>query len=171
MAETAGWDLRRWRESRGWDVSRLARELRQAARESGQDVAVHAGLVKMIPRWEKGDRVPRERYRLLYERLGYRPSGDGISPVPAADLDDSAVAGQVAANKEQIARIREYLASARAGGRAEAITARVADLPGEDEIRRRARDPDAAVATLREIVRLSNQLLGLLAEGGDDDDQ
>src|SRR5262249_52832987 len=55
--------LRRWRQSQGWDVPRMARELRKAARDSGEDVAAHHGLVKMIPQWERGDRAPRERYR------------------------------------------------------------------------------------------------------------
>lgn len=44
----------------------MARELRRAARDTGEDVAAHHGLVKMIPQWERGDRAPRERYRLLY---------------------------------------------------------------------------------------------------------
>ena len=71
--------LRRWRQSRGWDVPRMARELRKAARDSGEDVAAHHGLVKMIPQWERGNRAPRERYRLLYlkvfEDLGGLPHG------------------------------------------------------------------------------------------------
>ncbi|HEY1344983.1 MAG TPA: hypothetical protein VGF54_08370 [Streptosporangiaceae bacterium] len=58
----------------------MARELRKAARDSGEDVAAHHGLVKMIPQWERGDRVPRERYRLLYlkiftDMLGGLPHG------------------------------------------------------------------------------------------------
>ena len=61
--------LRRWRESQGWDVPRMARELRKAARDSGEDVAAHHGLVKMIPQWERGGRAPRERYRLLYLKI------------------------------------------------------------------------------------------------------
>jgi hypothetical protein len=61
--------LRLWRESRGWDVPRMARELRNAARDTGEDVAVHHGLVKMIPQWERGNRAPRERYRLLYLKV------------------------------------------------------------------------------------------------------
>jgi transcriptional regulator with XRE-family HTH domain len=61
--------LRRWRQSQGWDVPRMARELRKAARDSGEDVAAHHGLVKMIPQWEKGARAPRERYRLLYLKI------------------------------------------------------------------------------------------------------
>jgi transcriptional regulator with XRE-family HTH domain len=72
--------LRRWRQSQGWDVPRMARELRKAARDSGEDVAAHHGLVKMIPQWERGARAPRERYRLLYlkiftDTLGGLPHG------------------------------------------------------------------------------------------------
>jgi transcriptional regulator with XRE-family HTH domain len=72
--------LRRWRQSQGWDVPRMARELRKAARDSGEDVAAHHGLVKMIPQWERGNRAPRERYRLLYlkifeDMLGGLPHG------------------------------------------------------------------------------------------------
>jgi hypothetical protein len=61
--------LRLWRESQGWDVPRMARELRKAARDTGEDVAAHHGLVKMIPQWERGNRAPRERYRLLYLKI------------------------------------------------------------------------------------------------------
>jgi hypothetical protein len=61
--------LRLWRESQGWDVPRMARELRKAAKDIGEDVAAHHGLVKMIPQWEQGNRAPRERYRLLYLRI------------------------------------------------------------------------------------------------------
>ncbi|HEY1319177.1 MAG TPA: hypothetical protein VGF32_02975 [Streptosporangiaceae bacterium] len=69
MADVTGEVLRRWRESQGWDVPRMARELRKAARDTGEDVAAHHGLVKMIPQWERGGRAPRERYRLLYLKV------------------------------------------------------------------------------------------------------
>ena len=65
LADMTGETLRLWRESKGWDVPRMARELRKAARDTGEDVAAHHGLVKMIPQWERGGRAPRERYRLL----------------------------------------------------------------------------------------------------------
>src|SRR6516164_5944326 len=71
--------LRRWRESQGWDVPRMARELRKAARDTGEDVAAHHGLVKMIPQWERGNRAPRERYRLLYLKV-FADIADGLSP-------------------------------------------------------------------------------------------
>ena len=76
MTHVTGENLRLWRESRGWDVSRMARELRKAARDTGEDVAAHHGLVKMIPQWERGNRVPRERYRLLYRQIFAGALGD-----------------------------------------------------------------------------------------------
>ena len=69
MTDVTSETLRRWRQSQGWDVPRMARELRKAARDSGEDVAAHHGLVKMIPQWERGERAPRERYRLLYLKI------------------------------------------------------------------------------------------------------
>jgi transcriptional regulator with XRE-family HTH domain len=69
LTDVTSQTLRQWRESQGWDVPRMARELRKAARDSGEDVAAHHGLVKMIPQWERGNRAPRERYRLLYLKI------------------------------------------------------------------------------------------------------
>ena len=76
MTDVTGETLRRWRVGKGWDVPRMARELRKAARDSGEDVAAHHGLVKMIPQWERGGRVPRERYRLLYVKVFADTLGD-----------------------------------------------------------------------------------------------
>lgn len=76
MTDVTSEALRRWRESRGWDVPRMARELRNAAKGSGEDVAAHHGLVKMIPQWERGNRAPRERYRLLYLKIFKDALGD-----------------------------------------------------------------------------------------------
>lgn len=69
MTDVTSETLRLWRESQGWDVPRMARELRKAAKHTGEDVAAHHGLVKMIPQWERGARAPRERYRLLYLKI------------------------------------------------------------------------------------------------------
>lgn len=76
MTDVTSEALRQWRESRGWDVPRMARELRNAAKGSGEDVAAHHGLVKMIPQWERGNRAPRERYRLLYLKIFKDALGD-----------------------------------------------------------------------------------------------
>src|SRR6185437_13778407 len=48
LTDVTGETLRRWREAKGWDVPRMARELRKAARDSGEDVAAHHGLVKIF---------------------------------------------------------------------------------------------------------------------------
>ena len=78
--------LRLWREAKGWDVPRMARELRKAARDTGEDVAAHHGLVKMIPQWERGGRAPRERYRLLYLKV-FEDIAGGMSPGMAFGAD------------------------------------------------------------------------------------
>ena len=74
MTDVSSQTWRLLRESKGWDVPRMARELRRAARDTGEDVAAHHGLVKMIPQWERDNRTPRQRHRLLYPRP---PRGDG----------------------------------------------------------------------------------------------
>jgi transcriptional regulator with XRE-family HTH domain len=74
--------LRAWRRSRGWDVPEVARRLRRAARDSGQTVAAHSGLVRMIYGWERGDHQLTERYELLYRALGF----DGASASPPSVL-------------------------------------------------------------------------------------
>jgi hypothetical protein len=61
-----GATLRRWRLSRRWDVTRLAREFIKAADEP---IATLRGLTHMINAWERGARRPSERYWLLYLRL------------------------------------------------------------------------------------------------------
>jgi hypothetical protein len=61
-----GATLRRWRLSRRWDVSRLAREFIAAADEP---LATLHGLTHMINAWERGARRPSERYWLLYLRV------------------------------------------------------------------------------------------------------
>lgn len=108
MTDVTSETLRQWRESQGWDVPRMARELRRAARDTGEDVAAHHGLVKMIPQWERGGRAPRERYRLLYLKVFEDIAGD-LSP-------GMALGAQFAL-------------------RLAAVRSRAASLPGPDEIR------------------------------------
>ena len=108
MSDVTSQTLRQWRESKGWDVPRMARELRKAARDTGEDVAAHHGLVKMIPQWERGNRVPRERYRLLYLKV-FEDIAGGLSP-------------GVAAGTEIALRLAE-------------VRARAASLPGPGQIR------------------------------------
>jgi hypothetical protein len=66
MPAIDGAALRAWRRSRGWDVPEMARQLRRTARDVGQVVAAHNGLVRMVYAWERGDHQITERYELLY---------------------------------------------------------------------------------------------------------
>jgi hypothetical protein len=66
IRQVDGATLRRWRLSRRWDVSRLAREFITAADEP---LATLRGLMHMINAWERGARKPSERYWLLYLRI------------------------------------------------------------------------------------------------------
>ena len=69
--------LRQWRLSRGWDVSRLAREFIKAADEP---LATLRGLMHMINAWERGARRPSERHWLLYLRVfPERASGEAAN--------------------------------------------------------------------------------------------
>ena len=108
MTDVTSQTLRQWRESKGWDVPRMARELRKAARDTGEDVAAHHGLVKMIPHWERGDRAPRERYRLLYLKI-FTDIAGGLSPGMASGTEFAL--------------------------RLAAVRARAASLPGADQVR------------------------------------
>ena len=156
MTDVTSETLRLWRESKGWDVPRMARELRKAARDSGEDVAAHHGLVKMIPQWERGGRAPRERYRLLYLKVFGDLAGD-LAPGMAYGME---VAMRLAA-----------------------VRSRAASLPGPDQIRaleaaalakpRKTMTPAeirvlsaAAIAHLHEV---AGQLAELSALLGDDE--
>jgi transcriptional regulator with XRE-family HTH domain len=143
LTDVTGENLRQWRESHGWDVPRMARELRKAARHSGEEVAAHHGLVRMIPQWERGNRVPRERYRLLYRQIFGSGPGD-LSQAMALGVDVAL----------RLAEVRS----------------RAASLPGPDEIRALE---DAALAKPRktmtpaEIRALAATAIGHLHEVAD----
>ena len=156
MTDVTSESLRQWRESKGWDVPRMARELRKAALDCGEDVAAHHGLVKMIPQWERGGRAPRERYRLLYLKVFADMAGD-LAPGMAYGME---VAMRLAA-----------------------VRSRAASLPGPDQIKaleaaalakpRKTMTPAeiralsaAAIAHLHEV---AGQLAELSALLGDDE--
>jgi hypothetical protein len=127
-----GSTLRRWRLSRRWDVSRLAREFITAADEP---LASLRGLMHMINAWERGARKPSERYWLLYLRVfpecwngetaNGSPNGAGTLAGPAeidametvtldstdgmAPQDIRALAVTVKALERQIARLSRRL--------------------------------------------------------------
>ena len=155
MTDVTSETLRRWRESRGWDVPRMARELRNAARGSGEDVAAHHGLVKMIPQWERGNRAPRERYRLLYLKI-FEDALGGLSRGMKLGTD---VAVRLAEVRSRAARlpgsgeIRALEASALARPRTTMTPAEIRALAAE------------AITHLHQVADKLAELSALLADG------
>jgi len=150
LADMTGEELRRWRESKGWDVPRMARELRKAARDTGEDVAAHHGLVKMIPQWERGGRAPRERYRLLYLKV-FEDLSQGMAA--SADL------------VMRFADIRSHAASLPAPDEIRTLEAAALAKPRKTmtpaEIRARAAE---AIIHLREVAAQIAELSALLGD-------
>lgn len=156
MTDVTSETLRRWRQSQGWDVPRMARELRKAARDSGEDVAAHHGLVKMIPQWERGNRTPRERYLLLYLKIFEDMLGGGLPH--GMDAVDLALG---------LAEVRSRAASLPGPGQIRALEIAALAKPGETmtpaEIRGLA---EAAISQLHEVAGKLAELSALL--GGDE---
>jgi len=155
LTDVTSENLRRWRQSQGWDVPRMARELRKVARDSGEDIAAHHGLVKMIPQWERGDRAPRERYRLLYLKIFTDALGGLPHGVDAVDL------------AMRLAEVRSRAASLPGPGQIRALEAAALAKP------RKAMAPaqiravaEQAIAHLHEV---ADQLAALSALFGDDE--
>ena len=161
LADMTGETLRLWRESQGWDVPRMARELRKAARDSGEDVAAHHGLVKMIPQWERGGRAPRERYRLLYQKIFADTLGD-LSRGMALGTD--LVQG--------LAEVRSRAARLPGPGQIRALEAAALAKPRQTmtpaEIRALAAE---AIAQLHEVAGKLTELSALLGAGEAGEDQ
>ena len=156
MTDVNGENLRQWRESHGWDVPRMARELRKAARDCGEDVAAHHGLVKMIPQWERGDRAPRERYRLLY-RMIFERAVDDLSQAMALGQDLALRLGELRSRATGLAtvdEIRTLEASALAQPRKTMTPAEIRDLT------------DRTIGHLQEVASNLAELSALL---GDDE--
>ena len=157
LTDVTGETLRSWRQSKGWDVARMARELRKAARDSGEDVAAHHGLVKMIPQWERGGRAPRERYRLLYLKV-FEDIARGGSPGMALGTDFAI----------RLAEVRSRAARLPGPEEIRALEAAALAKPSKSmtpaEIRARAAE---AIAHLHEVAIKLAELSALL---GDDED-
>jgi transcriptional regulator with XRE-family HTH domain len=147
--------LRRWRESKGWDVPRMARELRKAASGSGEDVAAHHGLVKMIPQWERGKRAPRERYRLLYLKI-FKDTLGGLSHGMGLGADLAV----------RLAEVRSRAVSLPGAGQIRALEASALARQGTTmtpaEIRALAAE---AIAHLHQVADKLAELSALLADG------
>jgi hypothetical protein len=139
--------LRRWRQAQGWDVPRMARELRNAAKGSGEDVAAHHGLVKMIPQWERGNRAPRERYRLLYMKIFKDALGDLSHGMGLAT--DLAI---------RLAEVRSRAATLPGPGQIRALEAGALARP------RKTMTPSQIRALAAEAITHLNEVAGKLAE-------
>ena len=154
MTDVTSEALRRWRESQGWDVPRMARELRKAARDTGEDVAAHHGLVKMIPQWERGNRAPRERYRLLYLKI-FDDALGSLSHGMAVGADFAV----------RLAEVRSRAASLPGPGEITALEAAALAKPKKTltsaEIRALATE---AIAHLNEVADKLAELSALLAD-------
>lgn len=124
IMQVDGAKLRRWRLSRRWDVSRLAREFIAAADEP---LATVRGLTHMINAWERGDRKPSERYWLLYLRVFPECAKDAATNVTEAMVaeaapgpesqDISALAATVTALEQRIAGLTQRVDDLTRGGR------------------------------------------------------
>jgi hypothetical protein len=137
----------------------MARELRKAAMDTGEDVAAHHGLVKMIPQWERGNRVPRERYRLLYLKVFTDIAGD-LSPGMAYGTELAM----------RLATVRARAASLPGPDQVRALEAAALAKPRETmtpaEIRALAAD---SIASLHEVADKLAELTALLDnEAGED---
>jgi hypothetical protein len=154
LTDVTSQTLRLWRESQGWDVPRMARELRKAARDSGEDVAAHHGLVKMIPQWERGNRAPRERYRLLYLKI-FQDALGGLSQGMALGTDFAL----------RLAEVRSRAASLPGPGEIRALEAAALAKPKKTltpaEIRALAAE---AVTRLHEVADKLTELSALLSD-------
>jgi len=103
--------------------------------------------VKMIPQWERGNRAPRERYRLLYLKIFEDMAGD-LTPGMAVGTEFAL--------------------------RLAAVRSRAASLPGPDQVRaleaaalarpRKTMTPAQIRALAAESIASLNEVAGKLAE-------
>jgi len=137
IRQVDGATLRRWRLSRRWDVSRLAREFIKAADEP---LATVRGLTHMINAWERDARRPSERYWLLYlrvfpERADGQPAKAGLEealPV-TTELDTMDPAPLSSASSVDQGDIRTLAATVKALEQQVAgLSKRVEELSGDE---------------------------------------
>jgi hypothetical protein len=128
--------LRRWRLSRRWDVSRLAREFITAADEP---LATLRGLTHMINAWERGARRPSERYWLLYLRV----------------FPECANAETVNGDQDEA---RELVGAAQINA---SETANFSSAPSADPDTTRSADPETINALAATVRDLEQQIAGL----------
>lgn len=81
MPDEIGTWLRAQRQARGWNIPETARQLRAAAKATGdKSVPGNKALCTYIRRWERGQIEPSERYKLHYcKTFGIPPAAYGHS--------------------------------------------------------------------------------------------
>jgi hypothetical protein len=154
VMQVDGAKLRRWRLSRRWDVSRLAREFIAAADEP---LATVCGLKHMIYAWERGDRRPSERYWLLYLRVfpefvgGETAIGGSNEPEDQprnAEINALETAAVSSAPSAEPQDIRALTATVRAlEQRIAGLTRRVDELSRDENVERQPRERTVARKT------------------------
>jgi hypothetical protein len=154
VMQVDGAKLRRWRLSRRWDVSRLAREFIAAADEP---LATARGLKHMIYAWERGDRRPSERYWLLYLRVfpelapGETSIGSFNEPDDqpgTAEINPSATAASSSPHDAEPQDISALVATVRAlEQRIAGLSRRVDELSRDEHAERQPRERTVAGKT------------------------
>jgi hypothetical protein len=151
IMQVDGAKLRRWRLSRRWDVSRLAREFIAAADEP---LATVRGLKHMIYAWERGDRKPSERYWLLYLRVfpecaSVETAIDGLNePEDQSSAAEINTMATVASSSPEPQDIGALVATVRAlEQRIAGLSRRVDELSRDEHAERQPRERSAARKT------------------------
>ena len=151
VMQVDGAKLRRWRLSRRWDVSRLAREFIAAADEP---LATVCGLKHMIYAWERGDRRPSERYWLLYLRV-FPEHGAGETSIGGlyepedqpgtAEINPTATVASTSPHDAEPQDIRTLVATVRAlEQRIAGLSRRVDELSRDEHAERQPRERSVA---------------------------
>jgi hypothetical protein len=161
IMQVDGAKLRRWRLSRRWDVSRLAREFIAAADEP---LATVRGLTHMINAWERGDRRPSERYWLLYLRVfpecasveTATGSNESEDQPRAAEINATATDASSSAHSTEPQDIRALTATVRAlEQRIAWLSKRVEELSRDERDERQPREASVGRKTTSRYPRSS----------------
>src|SRR6266511_1344113 len=130
--QQAGRMLRGLRESRGWEVPRLAAELKAQATVIGSTLPGRESLVRMIYEWEAGTHRPRAYYVLFV--LVYATEEELAARTIERGSELNRLMGALKAMGVSVNR-RQFLlnAAARAGGMAGVPTV-AADLEGQERL-------------------------------------
>jgi transcriptional regulator with XRE-family HTH domain len=139
--------LRQQRRARGWPVAEMARRIREAAKDSGDNtIPGNEAMCRNVRRWESGGGGVSERYQLHYcEALGLSPAqfgpgrphetADALAPASAAARypGDETVTRMEQLTVRLSAAAAECAEAAAALARALAVSCEPAALAREEE--------------------------------------